>query len=84
MGKSRERLYGITQEAYERMLAEQRGVCAICAEHRGHKALCVDHDHSTGEIRQLICSNCNTALGLMEDKPAWLRKAADYLEEHSA
>jgi hypothetical protein len=60
--------YGLTLEAYRALEAEQKGVCAICGKGPGgmehsHKRLCVDHDHSTGEIRGLLCGACNIAIG---------------------
>ena len=81
-------LYGITLADYERMLQEQGGVCAICrgAETSAHGQtgtpyrLSVDHDHETGRIRGLLCQNCNRAIGLLNDDPARLRAAVDYLE----
>ena len=79
----RERLmrkFGITLEQYNQMLAEQGGTCAICHAVPGLRRLAVDHDHATGTIRGLLCSECNKALGLLEDDPALLRQAADYLE----
>lgn len=38
--------------------AWQAGRCGICAT---HGRLVTDHDHSTGLIRGLLCSRCNTA-----------------------
>jgi len=74
--------YGITLEDYDALLATQGGVCVIC--HNGtDEPLHVDHDHTTGKVRGLLCSNCNTGIGLLKDDPVRLRAAADYLEEKS-
>lgn len=42
----------------------------------------IDHDHQTGAIRGVLCSYCNTALGLMGDDPTRLEAAARYLRTH--
>ena len=42
--------------------------------------LCFDHKHGTSFVRGKLCHNCNRALGLLQDNPDLLRKAADYLE----
>jgi len=40
----------------------------------------IDHEKGTRNVRGLLCSYCNTVLGLMAHDPARLRAAADYLE----
>lgn len=75
--------YGLEPEEYERILAAQGGACAICTQPfrlENRRALAVDHCHETGRVRGLLCQPCNTVLGLMEDNPVLLRKAAAYLE----
>lgn len=73
--------YGITIERYDYMLREQEGKCAICKTDRciTDRQLCVDHDHKTGEVRGLLCSNCNRAIGLLSDSPHNAISAAQYL-----
>ncbi len=67
--------YGITEEDYQRMFEQQGGVCAACRQpetrmnERLKGRLHVDHDHVTGQVRALLCLNCNTALGMLEDEP---------------
>lgn len=75
--------YGITLDKYDEMLEAQGGVCAICGQPcRTGRALAVDHDHTTGDVRSLLCANCNNGLGRFGDDPSLLRIAADYLEAH--
>lgn len=69
--------YGLTPEQFESMLLAQNNVCAICSNRR--KAMCVDHDHSTGEVRGILCRRCNALLGLIEDDTARLARAIQYL-----
>lgn len=88
--RARATLYGISYEQYEEMLDNQADLCAICGQpetdiSRGKlRTLAVDHNHSTGQIRNLLCGRCNKTLGLMNEDPARLRAAADYLERWSA
>ena len=77
--------YGITLDDYNKMLLSQHGVCAISGqspsqEGYNRRRLAVDHNHVTGDVRQLLHIDINTALGLFQDNPEWLRRAADYVE----
>ena len=75
------RQHGITVEDYNRMFDSQDGCCAICGKHQielDHR-MYVDHDHYTGEIRGLLCRNCNLAIGLLNDDELLLTKAISYL-----
>ncbi|ANA86198.1 holliday junction resolvase [Gordonia phage Lozinak] len=73
--------YGISFAEYAEQLLEQGGKCAICgtAPDDGSK-LHVDHCHTTGKKRGLLCSQCNTAIGLLKEDLNLLSRAADYLE----
>lgn len=73
--------YGISIEQYEVMIADQGGGCAICNRQPGNRRLHVDHCHETGKIRGILCSGCNTALGLLNDNPDLIDKASDYLRK---
>ena len=77
-------LYGIGVAEWQEMHDAQNGVCLICAEPPGKsgraKNLHVDHCHETGRVRGLLCTRCNTALGLFRDNPDLLRLATAYLE----
>ena len=80
------RRYGITQEDYERMSAEQNGRCAICEinefSNKRNKMLCVDHDHITGQVRQLLCDSCNILIGNANEDENILHKAIQYIRKH--
>ena len=71
--------YGITLEEYKSMYLSQEGKCTICTKE--YRVLVVDHNHDTGSVRGLLCSNCNTGIGLLQDKPINLKRAMDYLLE---
>jgi len=76
--------YGISLEFYNQLYAEQGGKCAICGSDTPdasgrRKVFSVDHDHETGQIRGLLCVNCNSALGMLNEDIALLHKAVEYL-----
>ena len=74
--------YGITQEQYEELLAEQGGCCAICGktpEEEGRN-LSVDHDHETGEIYGILCTVCNKILVGHIREPEAFKRAFEYLQ----
>lgn len=61
------RKFKITPADFDRMLEEQGGRCAICGttEPRGRGRFHVDHDHTSNVVRGLLCTACNTGLGLV-------------------
>jgi hypothetical protein len=73
------RKYGVDLAAYQRMFTSQGGKCAICGKAQ-ERAFDVDHDHATGVVRGLLCTNCNRMVGHAADDPVRLRAAAVYLE----
>lgn len=75
----RKRKYGISREVYNQMVERQKGGCACCGNTTNGKSLAVDHNHNTGAIRGLLCHQCNTAMGLLNDNPKRLQACIDYL-----
>lgn len=85
------RRYGITVEQYQSLLGEQDGVCAGCLrppEVSKDGVLCVDHDHACCPggracgncVRGLLCDDCNTSLGKLQDDPETLLRLARYVQ----
>ena len=72
--------FGLTVDQWQILFDKQNGCCAICGIHqsRTRTRLHVDHDHKTGEIRGLLCSDCNLALATIENKE-YCVKASLYL-----
>lgn len=72
--------YGLTIKDYESLLAAQDHKCSICR--RGLDAFepHVDHSHATGQVRGLLCFNCNTGLGHFRDDITVLKAAIEYLD----
>lgn len=80
------RVYGLAPGDYERLYEAQGGRCAIarCRATGKSKKLAVDHNHKTGEVRGLLCTNHNRAIGYNFDDPEAFRSLADYLESPPA
>ena len=72
--------YGLSPAEYDRLLALQGGRCAICRGRPKSKRLAVDHDHGSGAVRGLLCSQCNAeALGALHDSVELAWNAFAYL-----
>jgi hypothetical protein len=79
------KLFGITADDYRQILDLQGGVCAICKRDcDSGRRLAIDHDHDTGQVRGLLCTKCNMAIGALRESAEALRRAADYLEWHKS
>ncbi len=79
------RKYGITLERYNEMLKSQNSRCAVCDKHQldCYNGLYVDHNHSTKEVRQLLCRDCNAGIGFFKENSDILAKALAYLRRHN-
>ena len=80
------RKYGLTQEGFEAIWAEQGECCAICktTEPGGRGEFHVDHNHKTGDVRGILCTHCNTGLGKFGDSKERLIAALAYLESRGS
>ena len=72
--------YGITLAQHESMYKMQNGLCAIssCARPIAH----IDHCHVTGQVRGLLCRQCNLSLGNIEDSIPRVEGLLEYLRKH--
>ena len=84
--QSRRRQLGITIKILEDMWKEQAGKCGICSKDisiarnavpsiHAH----VDHDETTGQVRGLLCGDCNRGIGLLKHNIGAFHKAISYL-----
>lgn len=69
---------GMNLTAETLMTLQEITGCEVCGS---DKNLNIDHNHDTGNVRGVLCSNCNLAAGQAQDSPTILRLLADYLEE---
>jgi hypothetical protein len=79
--------YNITGPERARLLESQFSQCKLCKlsiEFDGtakQYSACVDHDHKTGKVRGILCGNCNTWIGFLENRNIDLKDAIDYLNQ---
>jgi hypothetical protein len=66
---------------YEVLLEKQNNCCAICgkSEEENGQRLAIDHNHTTHQVRALLCRSCNTGLGAFIDNQSLMSKAIEYL-----
>jgi len=74
--------FGMTVNDYNKILKNQNYTCAICHKKESkQKHLSVDHNHKTGKVRGLLCSNCNNTLGLLYEDIKILKSMITYLRK---
>jgi len=83
--RSRDRLfkkYGITAQQYDEILQNQNGCCAIFGTVKNGERMnfVIDHNHETGKVRGLLCTQCNAGIGNFKENLFSLSNAATYLE----
>lgn len=84
MAYKRMKKYGMSQDDFDALLEKQGMACAIChrddwpGKHLPH----VDHDHKSGKIRGILCSKCNTALGLVNESLEIIKSMENYIRKN--
>ena len=71
--------YGMSGGEFRALAAKQGGCCASCGKER---LLVVDHCHATNAVRALLCSPCNTAIGLLKEDTDLIWRAMEYVVFH--
>lgn len=82
--KLRLQRYDLTLEQYDKMLLDQKGLCAICErapQTKEKRPLNIDHHHETGKTRGLLCHTCNRSIVIL-DNPDLLAKAVAYIKKY--
>lgn len=83
--------YGLSNEAFQALLASRDNRCAVCGReftNCGGTKPQVDHDHSCCEgkvtcgacIRGVLCHDCNTSIGKLGDTAEALSRVVSYLQ----
>lgn len=75
------------REIIKNLREKQEGRCAIChvfEEEAPKGTLFLDHNHKTGQLRDLLCHDCNIAIGNFQDDVNLLQVAISYLRKHQS
>ena len=78
------RKYGLTLLQVEGLIMSQGGLCGICYRELSGIKYHIDHDHEIGVVRGVLCSNCNTAIGMFKENLVSLFGAIRYLSKWQA
>lgn len=80
-------LYNLDYSELLQMYSNQNGCCSICKTNISLTAgktkigkAHIDHCHATGKVRGLLCTKCNTLLGMANDDITVLKEAICYLD----
>lgn len=66
--RNHKRKYGITITQRDAILQAQGNICGVCgAASPGKIDWNTDHDHSTKQVRGVLCGGCNVLLGRLGD-----------------
>lgn len=73
--------YGLSIVGFLAMFHFQGGRCGCCGatENKGRHRWAVDHDHTSLEVRGVLCGLCNTGIGALGDNLAGVLRAVAYL-----
>lgn len=77
------RKYGLSLLQWNIKFDSQNRECEICKITKTTYWQ-TDHNHITGKIRGILCTNCNRALGHLKDNPQILKNAISYIERYNA
>jgi len=69
--------YNLSLEEFNLLLTKSQNACQIC---KRKEDLCIDHCHKTNKVRGILCKNCNTGIGMLQDDIEVLSKSIAYLE----
>src|SRR5689334_12215602 len=85
--------YGLSEEQWRALLAEQDGVCYVCHKIPKSGRFCIDHEHVAGframspslkrmYIRGILCWTCNHLYVGRGITLVRARRVVEYLERH--
>ena len=81
------RIFKISRELARELYHKTLGVCESCGDaynsEKHTKRFCIDHDHETGDIRGILCGDCNVSLGKLRDDENRILGLYNYLRNYN-
>lgn len=76
--------YNLTYNQFLNLLTFQNNKCFICEQHltENDKFTHIDHNHSTGEIRGILCSQCNWFMSKIDTVKNCLENLNNYVKNN--
>ena len=74
------RTYNINLSYAKKLLNTNK--CGICETYVEGQNQHVDHCHETGKVRDILCNNCNRAIGYFNEDINRIKKSIKYLNKH--
>jgi hypothetical protein len=75
--------YGITYKKKKEIILNQDNKCLCCGIDfktlKLERHICIDHDHLTGKVRGVLCTECNIALGLLHEDLNRVKSLENYI-----
>lgn len=77
--------WGTTEAQVTHMFEEQGSCCEACKRplELWGRNMVIDHDHATGLFRGILCSSCNSFLGIVEENIERIQGLIEYKLKHT-
>lgn len=59
-------VHDLSYEDYQKLVNVQEHKCSLCERSLDEVKINIDHDHTTGQVRGILCKGCNVSLGTLE------------------
>jgi len=71
--------YGLSTCDRTFIYVRQNGCCKVCGNAVPYDEIKTDHNHKTGEVRGLLCGNCNVLVGWVETRQHLLPAVLEHI-----
>jgi len=78
--------YSLTIISFNNLLQNQNNRCGVCEKEFSNSYPlypCVDHDHKTNIVRGILCRNCNSGIGGLDDNVENLINALKWIKREN-